>query len=221
VRRAIAALVLVVAASASGQEVISAEAARLDMTLGKVRPKARIYFYSDSDKARCPAPIESCRRKAYLMPGDVVLLGEIRDPMVFAAFANGKTMTEGWLPRTAVVPMPAPPSKAIAWHGAWVRDDEADIDIKSGAQAGTLHLEGQASWGSHDPDRVERGGVHVGDFDEIATPDGDRIRLGSGQPDECHVSLRLIGPYLVAADNNMCGGMNVSFSGVYRRAPTH
>ena len=35
--------------------------------------------------------------------------------------------------------------------------------------------------------------------------------------DACTVTLRLLGPYLVASDNGGCGGMNVHFTGVYRR----
>jgi hypothetical protein len=31
--------------------------------------------------------------------------------------------------------------------------------------------------------------------------------------------LRLFGPYLAVEDNTGCGGMNVTFSGVYPRQP--
>jgi hypothetical protein len=33
---------------------------------------------------------------------------------------------------------------------------------------------------------------------------------------ECRVAMRLIGPYLIANDAMKCGGMNVTFSGIYR-----
>ncbi len=36
--------------------------------------------------------------------------------------------------------------------------------------------------------------------------------------DVCRVKLWRLGSYLVAADNVRCGGMNVTFTGVYRRA---
>ena len=35
--------------------------------------------------------------------------------------------------------------------------------------------------------------------------------------DGCVVDLWLTGPFLVARDNMRCGGMNVTFTGVYRR----
>ena len=34
----------------------------------------------------------------------------------------------------------------------------------------------------------------------------------------CVVKLHRRGPYLVASDNNNCGGLNVSFGGIYTKA---
>ena len=36
----------------------------------------------------------------------------------------------------------------------------------------------------------------------------------------CVVKLHRRGPYLVASDNNNCGGLNVSFNGIYTKAKT-
>ena len=36
----------------------------------------------------------------------------------------------------------------------------------------------------------------------------------------CVVKLRRRGPYLVASDNGNCGGLNVSFNGIYTKAKT-
>jgi hypothetical protein len=35
--------------------------------------------------------------------------------------------------------------------------------------------------------------------------------------DRCRIRIRLLGPYLLATDNNACGAQGVSFTGVYRR----
>ncbi len=35
---------------------------------------------------------------------------------------------------------------------------------------------------------------------------------------DCKVAFVLLDKYLVATDNNQCGGVNVSFSGVYSRS---
>ena len=41
----------------------------------------------------------------------------------------------------------------------------------------------------------------------------------AGDDLDCRARMRLIGPYLLVADNGQCGGLNVSFSGAYRRTP--
>jgi hypothetical protein len=38
------------------------------------------------------------------------------------------------------------------------------------------------------------------------------------EDDICTVNLALLGNYLLANDNNMCGGVNVRFWGVWKRA---
>lgn len=50
-----------------------------------------------------------------------------------------------------------------------------------------------------------------------AAPKGDQAVFVDAE-DECHVSLTLLPPFLLARDNNRCGGMNVRFDGVYMRA---
>jgi hypothetical protein len=70
--------------------------------------------------------------------------------------------------------------------------------------------------------------VHIGNFDGKTKPRGNRLAFGDGydgsappdrnDPTDCRVLLRLVGPYLVAADNQGCGGANVSFDGVYTKA---
>jgi hypothetical protein len=68
----------------------------------------------------------------------------------------------------------------------------------------------------------------VGGFEGSAQPVGARLAYGekydgAKPPEEmnsteCLVRLWLIGDYLMAEDNRNCGGMNVSFIGVYRRS---
>ncbi|HEL3807788.1 TPA: hypothetical protein UMT99_003956, partial [Stenotrophomonas maltophilia] len=38
--------------------------------------------------------------------------------------------------------------------------------------------------------------------------------------DTCKVRVHSLGEVLIVADNSECGGMNVRFNGVYRRAGT-
>jgi hypothetical protein len=37
------------------------------------------------------------------------------------------------------------------------------------------------------------------------------------EDDICKLTLRLVGDFLVADDNGECGGVNVTFDGVYRK----
>ena len=92
-------------------------------------------------------------------------------------------------------------------------------------------LDGDATWGAGDPDRVKRGGVNIGDFSATVALAGGHLAFlvgDEGKPlpydakrasDEMLCGLRLwrTGPYLVVADNLQCGGHNVTFTGVYRR----
>ena len=56
--------------------------------------------------------------------------------------------------------------------------------------------------------------MHVGEVHAEAAPAGNVLAL---RDDPCALTLRLVGHYLVAADNGECGGANVRFDGVYRR----
>ena len=73
----------------------------------------------------------------------------------------------------------------------------------------------RATWRSRDKERVARGAINFGDFEQDIRPSGDRAAFGGAE--ECQISLRLLGPYLLARDTGNCGGLNVSFTGVYRR----
>ena len=204
---------------AAAEEILPDYAAYQNMTLARVRSGMRAVFYRD-DGDGCPAATARCQRRAYIVAGDPVLLGAVQGSLVKAAYSNAEGRpTEGWILRSMVEPVPAPRSTLSAWRGHW-RYDDADIDITPGKRPGRLKASGNAEWGGHDPERVKMGGVHVGEFDGEAVLVGDRIIFSDSESSDvggCRVSLRLIGPYLVAADNNQCGGLNVSFSGFYRR----
>jgi len=99
-----------------------------------------------------------------------------------------------------------------AWVGEW-RD--GDNSIRLSLKAGQLVAAGQAYWPGASPElKLFPGGPNIGEMAGAARPDGAKAVFDE---DGCRVELRLIGPYLAATDNDQCGGMNVSFSGVYRR----
>ncbi|MBC9031104.1 hypothetical protein IAG41_01740 [Sphingomonas sp. JC676] len=72
---------------------------------------------------------------------------------------------------------------------------------------------GEAYWPQPEPakDLPPR---HSGEIDGKLTLLGNRARHDQ---DYCKIDLALIGDILIASDNDMCGGTNVRFNGVYRR----
>jgi hypothetical protein len=111
------------------------------------------------------------------------------------------------------------------WAGDWQAGSEQSIAITS-ADSG-YEVSGEASYGMSDPQRVANGGVNFGDFGAAIKPKGSAVAFvaaydGTTLPydtdsDECAVKLWLLGEFLVALDNNGCGGANVSFTGFYGR----
>ena len=211
-------LAMVAAATATGvaaQTQYSADVAALDTyQAAKVTAPGKTYFITDGGK--CPAASLTCRTKAYVVAGDVILINDRRGAFVAASFVSARgRLTSGWLPANSVTVTPR--NAAATWAGHW-RRDSADITIDRGTKPGALKLSGNATWGEHDPARRANGAVNYGGFDGEAAPVGDHVTYaGQDAGDDCKVTLRLIGTYIVAADNLQCGGLNVTFSGIYRR----
>jgi hypothetical protein len=188
----------------------------------------RVGFVSPSTERlpECPSATPACRLTSYLVPGDRVLVGSSVDGYRCAIFrsADGHE-TSGFLASAALVDQPTASPALPDWPGRWVRDDEASITIK--VEGAALVVRGEATWGAGDPERVKRGAVNTGDIDAAAMPRGNLITIGSdydgtdppdaSKHDDCRARLRLFGPYLAVEDNTGCGGMNVTFTGVYSR----
>jgi hypothetical protein len=196
-----------------------------DAWLVQVRPGAKRPFFDDIEGAK-PRP-----SRAYVVAGDMLVASEVRGNFTSVTFVtpSGRTRS-GWLDSTGLTRIAA----GTRWQGVW-QAWESEIKVAPGRIDGTLHVEGSATWGGHDPQRVAIGSVHVGEFALDTRSVGDRIAFSvdeSGQngnmaapfddaPDEeyrCRVQLRVLGPYLLAHDNNACGGANVTFTGIYRRS---
>ena len=119
-----------------------------------------------------------------------------------------------------------------AWFGAWSAGPEQDITIALSPD-GFMMIEGFASWGASDPERVERGAVNIGEFavrvpvewidrrrgklDFAVSVDGSAVRPAVADDYDCVVTLFLTDHGLKAEDNGMCGGHNVTFAGDYTR----
>ena len=186
------------------------------------------FLKSRLEDSRCPSADAACKKSSYLVPGDNVLAWS-RWGDVFCTMYRSKkgSVTVGRLWDSALDFHGAGSApNALDWTGHWVRDDEADLTIHR-VDDGHLDIEGDASWGGHDPDRVANGGVHVGGIGST------RLRLtgyaihfvegkGNSPPAaeaefDCTVDLQWRAGTLLAKDNGQCGGMNVSFDGTYQK----
>lgn len=191
----------------------------------------RVFFVRGAEGGpECPAETPACRAASFVVPGDVVLVAGQEGRFACVAFANAKGVnTLGLLPAATLSPVtdaPDGPGHEESWLGTWSRI-EATIAIKPAA-SGALTVHGDATWGGEDPVRVRNGGVHTGEVGGTASPDaagvlefadGDKATLPYNPADKMLCSIRMLrrGPYLVVSDNMACGGLNVSFAGLYRR----
>jgi hypothetical protein len=197
----------------------------------------RVNFIEDQltkPKSACPSDAAACKRKGFVVPGDEVLAGWTRGGFICVTYVspNAKRVkgqfpeTSGYLPAGALQPVPPAPAKPADWLGKWSRSAEAEIEISAGAD-GKVKIAGQAVYGSLDPGRVARGAVNSGELEGEGAPRGNLLAVGEDYTDpakplgedrsECRARLQLIGRYLLVEDNMGCGGMNVSFTGIYVR----
>ncbi|SFU33273.1 hypothetical protein SAMN02799631_00183 [Methylobacterium sp. 174MFSha1.1] len=199
-------------------------------SLGTIKPgEARVPFVQGaSGRKGCPGADPACREKAFLVPGNTVILGGTVPGFVCATYVGQKgAVRAGWLPENAVAREPTPPAPAPKdWTGTWTAPEQT-IRIRPGKTAGTLAVEGDATYGTLDPDRVRRGAVNMGSVAGEAAPSGHTLAFTmgdkgtlpftAGAPTDCRLRLQLLSPFLLAEDNSACGGLNVTFANVYRR----
>ncbi len=175
---------------------------------------ARQFLLDDTDG--CPAETARCRANTTsVRPGAVLLTGHRLGAYVcvFDPVSGNAGFVESARLKALDVDA-SPPLKA--WIGRWRDGDNA---IRLTAKGSALVASGDAYWPSAHPSRRDYpGGPNVGDLSGTATPKGNLVVFAdASDPQACSATLRLIGDALVVADNQQCGGMNVSFSGVYRR----
>jgi hypothetical protein len=215
---------------------IAARAAQIDCDLKNVAlvrvstKEARLNFIAGPGKLtpQCPSAQSTCKLKAFLVPGDEVLIGAANGPYVCATFKSKPGIqTSGWLPSAALEMIAPEGALARSWQGKWQADQDREIVVTSNGDE--VSVSGTAVWGSHDPERVKRGGVHTGELEGKSRPRAQTLAIGydpdrvafppspGEAPDACAAQLKLLGRYLLVEDNGMCGGANVTFTGLYVR----
>lgn len=201
------------------------------MKVAGTAPRVNFIESRSTKKPSCPADTEACRRKGFVVPGDMVLAGVTANGLTCVSYfaPNAKRVkdefpeTSGFLPASALVEQPLTALTLDDWFGTWTRSAEGEIDILR-SPSGKLKILGSATFGARDPRRAKVGAVNMGELDGEAQPKGNMVALGPGYDgtkpfgddrSECRAKLRLFGRYLVVEDNLACGGMNVSFTGIY------
>jgi hypothetical protein len=166
---------------------------------------ARPLHFHDDDKG-CPQAA-GCRRAAYVVDGDEVLVSKVQHGWACAWYQGKQREFVGWVLAEALVPVGEPAVALTDWIGAW-QGAAGSIDIAPG-QRGALEVAGTASWGSG-------AHVHVGEMAGVIRPAGRHAKLGENAAG-CMVEFDRVGRYLIARDNRRCGGVNVTFDDVYVR----
>ena len=190
-------------------------------------PAARTHFVRGGETAGCPSDVAVCRARAYVVPHDTVLTMRTEGTYACALLPSpkGTTTTEDWLPASALTVVPWKPPALRDWLGRWRTGDQY-IAI-SMASPGLLAVQGDATFGSHDPERLRLGGVNTGQVEGTAAPQGDLLAFvqdehGKTLPftdanrNACRIRMRLAGPFLWVWED-ACGGLNVTFTGAYAR----
>jgi hypothetical protein len=196
------------------------------LVVSAVTAKPRVNFvkspYDDDFKAEtCPAATDTCRKKSYLITGDLVLTGATRGEFTCISYHSPlsakRIWVTGWLPSAAltpVAPMQAP--KTYDWAGTWRQGKRyvggGLVEIKPEGE-GKLHIEA----GILLPTARD---FHNGAFEAHVTPHGDTMAFeddGGNYRSGCKVRMQRIGPWLLIEDDGGCGGAGMTFTGLYRR----
>lgn len=96
-----------------------------------------------------------------------------------------------------------------AWVGKWTGGEDRVL-IRKASTPGTLQLVGSAIWHG-------RSTTHFGDTRGSASPVGNHLHFVEDRPDSCTIDMTLLNRYILASDNQACGGMNVHFQGIWKR----
>jgi len=174
------------------------------------------------DDDRCPAAGTKCEGKAYLVRGNQVLVTGTQGRYRCAAYWSGKRQTTGWVASDALTPAPMPALEGD-WADTWKRV-QGDAVLTIRRRAGQYAASGIATYAVQ-PDNV-RTGAADGTLRVITSATGAIASFTQNADDptaRCTVTMRQVGPWLLVNDgasddaNSGCGGMGVTFNGIYQR----
>ncbi len=182
----------------------------------------QVHFLKNaSDNANCPANNAACTQTAYLVPGNLVLVGKTDGAFTCVAYqsiTNPKpNWHNGWLPSASITPvLPDSAPFSADWIGSWIHGG-GNIMIKP-SKNGAVSVSGEAFY-----DAAQN--VHTGVIEAKAKPaynllqfaDDGTSPFNKSSDDQglCLVRMQRVENLLVVEDNNACGGAMVTFTGIY------
>jgi hypothetical protein len=169
----------------------------------------KLHFYNDDEG--CPKSPQ-CKNKAYLVAQDTVIINAVTEGWACAWFQGKKRETVGWLNVEKLQFQTA--NTDVQWTGKWKSYDNT-IEIKN--SNGKIQVVGAAFWTG----AIVAGEpvIHTGNINGELVTTGNHATVSEGDDEfSCHAEFTLLGHYLIVADNNNCGGANVSFNGFYTKA---
>jgi hypothetical protein len=178
----------------------------------------RVHFFRSS--ATCPeGAAPECSDKAYLVPKDTVAVAKHRAGFACAWYQrkNVNDRIVGWLPAAALeesAPPSAPPLSA--WVSEWSRfvtlGNEARLTITLEPDGRSLRVTGEAEWMST---TTKDAVPNLGGVSGVGRPEGNRLII-QDEGGDCGLELFLLDTgALFAREHHHCGGMNVTFEGLY------
>ncbi len=175
-----------------------------NLNLMQVTGKSTVGYYACSANGKCLAmPIET---------GNPVVVYRAEGDWICGYLSDKKGSGPGWIQAKDARPVEFdrnPPLRE--WLGIWTGGEDR-VRIRMSKQPGKLALDGSAEWhGGGD-------NVHTGEFSGEVTPKGNHLNYAEGDAEACTIELTLFGKYILANDNDRCGGMNVRFWGVWTRS---
>ena len=180
------------------------------LSLAKITavPDSRAYFYNDFDN--CPSlDTDSCREASYLIAGDELVVSKEYEGFSCAWYA-GASETVGWLESDRLEPVQIKPPEHQNWLGHWQYNDN-EIYLTELKFSDDFLLEALAIW------QGDGANIHIAEvFERIYAPQYHSIQITT--EDGCFLQLSIMNDYLAAMDNLKCGGANVSFNGIYKKA---
>ncbi|MEZ5428091.1 MAG: DUF3298 and DUF4163 domain-containing protein [Pyrinomonadaceae bacterium] len=171
---------------------------------------AKAFFYGDDGKD-CPGNAR-CKTRSYVIPGDEVIVSGTYSGYACSWYQPKKgNETVGWISLDDLSMTETASKPALGdWVGNW-SFAENSIEIRSSEKSGFLKITGNAFWkGAGD-------NIHIGELDDEAAPTGDKLNFGGEDEYDCRVRMQRLGRFLIVSDNLQCGGVNVTFSGVYQK----